>query len=475
MNLSTLHPLNKLITDLSQKKGDTINFDELKQELSRTNDNDEKYYYINFKEQEDLCIIYYDNIQTESKSHTEEATELEHWTRSCILDKSTMTLVASQFNKILYNDEAEEIIKNSNWDNIVINACHEGTMLLVFNHNDTWYVSTRRCLDAGKSKWIRNKSYREMFNETIEGKFSLDDLDTNNVYYFILVHYKNRNIIDNTRYGDYYKNVIHVMTTEKYTMNEVDYTINENVTKSELLNYSSLEEVQNSLVNISQNDEINKSVSSEGYILRVYEGEVGKSRFQSLKLQTSIYQTLMKMKPNNSNLHQIYLELYQKDLLYEFLPYFTKYSNDVIRRINGSMKTMSKEILDLYHKTRNKKNNDIYNNLKDQYKKVIYELHGQYIRNRGKDFVDGIEKPQDEQRSKPVRVHDVYHYLKLLSSQNLRKLYYERTLMLDDGTLLDILNKNCMNTRVQTTLMFKDMIKKTYQPKHNQTQLSQLT
>jgi hypothetical protein len=36
----------------------------------------------------------------------------------------------------------------------------------------------------------------------------------------------------------------------------------------------------------------------------------------------------MKVKPNNSNPHQSYLELYQKDKLMELLPFFTPYKKD---------------------------------------------------------------------------------------------------------------------------------------------------
>ena len=41
-----------------------------------------------------------------------------------------------------------------------------------------------------------------------------------------------------------------------------------------------------------------------------------------------IYEKLIKLKPNNSNIHQSYLELFQKDKLNDFLPYFSKYNNN---------------------------------------------------------------------------------------------------------------------------------------------------
>lgn len=54
------------------------------------------------------------------------------------------------------------------------------------------------------------------------------------------------------------------------------------------------------------------------------------------------------------------LRLYQIDKLNSFLQTFNDSYTDVVKRINVSMSTMSREILDIYHMTR-KKNSDLYN------------------------------------------------------------------------------------------------------------------
>lgn len=479
------HPLNTLITRLSETKGSKITFDELKIELTKST-NEKQHYHINFKENDDLCILYYDNFPKSQDSQDgslqnerdEFTIELEQSLRSCVIEKDTLKIVSTQFNKILYNENATPLLNSTSWDQVIVNKCHEGTMLVVFCHNDAWYVSTRRCLDSNDSKWIKDKSYREMFDETIRNSFSLDDLEKDNVYYFILVHYKNRNIVDNSQIGDNYKNIIHTMTTKKYTTEEVDYVINDNVERSEEALFQDLNSVHNRLSHINEMDERNKHVSTEGYVLRVYDGEVKKSEFTIVKLQTKLYQKMMKIKPNNSNMHQIYLELYQNDTLHEFLPYYTNYADhirDVIRRISESMKTLSKEILDIYHATRKKKNQGVYENLKDQYKKAMYELHGQYIKNRERDFVDGVEKSNMEKRSRPIRVHDVYHYLKKLQPQQLRKIYYERMQMIDEEKCMHI-NNICTHTKVQTSLMFKELQNSSKSnKKKNEVSLSSIT
>ena len=449
------HPLTTLIKRMSHKTSCT--FEQLKKELLKKNNYSIPYHRLSVKENNDLAIIYYDKLCLKGKYREfKNPSKLENYTKSCILDKRTLKIIATQFNKVIYNDEAIKLLKMNNFDNIVVDVCHEGTMILVYYHNNKWYVSTRRCLDANDSKWIKDRSYRQMFNETIDNLFTLDDLDKNNVYYFILIHYKNKNIIDNSQMGDNYKSVIHIMTTNKYSPCEINYTINNNVPKLKNISFNSLDEVILKLKLISQQDEKNKHVSTEGFIIKIYKNSQKKGIFTVVKLQTALYRRLMKIKPNNNNIHQIYLELYQKNTLCDFLPYFTIYTTDVIKRINSTMKTISQEILNIYHATRNKKNQNLYNNLKEQYKKILYGLHKQYIKNREKDFQNGIEMSFSERKSKPISVHDVYHHLKRLEPYKLRKIFLERKLMIKENIASEFIKNNCMNTKIQTSLMFKD-------------------
>jgi len=200
--------INDFISDLSDKKGSNITFDELKNELLKKDEDGKQIYHINIKEDDNLAMIFYNTVH-------DNFTKLEESLRSYIIEKTTLDPIASQFNKIIYNDDAVNFIKNKNWNNVVVQPCYEGTMLLVFNYNDKWYVTTRRCLDSNKSKWIKNKSYRQLFDDAMEGKFTFDDLDKNLCYHFVLVHYKNKNIVTYSGLGEEYKELYHVMTTKK--------------------------------------------------------------------------------------------------------------------------------------------------------------------------------------------------------------------------------------------------------------------
>lgn len=87
----------------------------------------------------------------------------------------------------------------------------------------------------------------------------------------------------------------------------------------------------------------------------------------------------------------------------------------------------------------------------DQYKKILYAIHGLYIKGRKKDFVNG--KEIEGKDSKSITVHDIYYYLKNLPPEQLRKLYDDRILMMTNTNIIPYLNLGCIYTLTQTRLM----------------------
>lgn len=430
--MSSLIDFIPSITNLSNEPGE-LTFDDIKSKFS------EKDSKFSLKEDDNVFMLYCDDGEDVD-------------IRNCVVKKDGLKPLTFQY-KIFYNKDGLKHLEECDWSNVTVQKCYEGTVLQVFNHEGMWYVSTRRCLNAGESSWVKNTSYREMFDESIKDRFTLEDLNPDYCYSFILLHHKNRNIVNyDEELGRDYKTVVHLSTTKKYSSEEVDVEI-PNVYKPESVSFESLEELQESLVEISALNEKTKKVTLEGYVLRV--GNI------TVKLQTELYQHLSKVKPNNSNIHQSYLELYQKDHLNDFLPYFTRFNNDIIKRINRAMKKLSREVLDIYHSTRKRNNEEVYNALEKQYRKALYDLHKGYIDNRKQDFENGDDKDEDgvpKKLSRSVTVHDVYHYLKDLQPNQLRQLFYERMKMEDNEVFGKFLNKDKDNSNIyiktQGTLMF---------------------
>lgn len=446
-------PISILINNLKNEKPD-LDFNDLKIELTKKNENNEPYYNLSLKEDDTLCLLYTNN------SDDNKLTELEQSCRSVILEKSSLKLISSQYDKILYNEETLDFINKNNVsiNQIVIQKCYEGTLLLVFNVNDKWYVSTRRCLNARQSVWANNKSYYDMFSEAMNNKFTFDDLNKDYCYQFVLVHYLNKNIVNYDYLGQEYKELYHIMTTKKYSLEEVDVSINSSVKYVQNQKFNNFEELLNEIDKVNDYDTNNKKVTLEGYVLRYYPSELYKGPYKLLKLQTELYSSLMKLKPNNNNIYQCYLELYQKNSLSKFIQYFSNYPGEVIKRLRNSMQTLSNELLTLYHCTRNKKSPELYDKLHPCYKKVLYELHGMYIKNQKLQLNNQtLDNQSSINKGQPINVFDVYHYLKQINPYYLRQLFYERHNIIKSGKTGEYLfiNCQCIDITTLSTLMFK--------------------
>jgi hypothetical protein len=388
----------------------------------------EKESHTNLKyKYNDECVMIYNNNEYENMSN------LEKQCRNLVLT-SDLQLLCYHFDEILYNPSDSDL---SQFDlkNAVLSESIEGTVLMCFFHNDKWHVSTRKCLDASSSKWIKNKSYNEMMldiitqnvpdnkrDQVIETFFNT--LDKNNYYLFILVHPDNKNIISYQNHpliGSRQKCLVHMLTRVKGTSTEVYdenklYNFNngymEVVYKQPVFNPSELNQVYQWMEQSNSN-----GILYEGLVLRYYENGLCKM----IKLQTSKYRIVQEMKPNNSNEYQIYLELFKQNKLIEYLNLTTNIhiglKKNIVKQMSDLFISLTKEIVLLYHNTRNKQNVDIYNALPASYKKVCYEIHGLYIKNHQK-----------------IEYGQVYTYLKQDTSlYDLCKLLFDRKKLISDG------------------------------------------
>ena len=136
--MDLLHPLPfvEFIELIRTNNNNNINFNMIKDELNKKDEHGNLEYRLKLKENDDLFIVYNDFQQKNNNSASEFKNTLELGTRSCIFEKDTLNLVTNQYNKIIYNDEAIDLLKQSDWDNVVVEKCYEGTLLTVYNHNN---------------------------------------------------------------------------------------------------------------------------------------------------------------------------------------------------------------------------------------------------------------------------------------------------------------------------------------------------
>ena len=108
--------------------------------------------------------------------------DLDRECRSMIIDRKDKKIVSYSCDTPLTNSEVMDyLLLNPSIDKKIF-KCYEGSLLSIFNHNNKWYVSTRRCLDSDDSLWgTDEKSHRSMFLEVLNdsGYSSFDDFTSN--------------------------------------------------------------------------------------------------------------------------------------------------------------------------------------------------------------------------------------------------------------------------------------------------------
>lgn len=462
--MNSTYPLDPIISSISTTKNisnEQVTCEDVKEILSQVDENQSRIYNINFKEDTDNnLILFFYNEQHENLINGKTKTnEVEDACKSCVYNINPFTYVCSQFNRIIYNEEVLNLL-NPNLENVIVQKCYEGTTLLVFNHNNKWFISTRKCIDASESTWVKNQSYKELFEETI-GENIYNVLNPNYCYVFILVHYKNKNIVNYNQpfkyQNRYYKHLYLSSVTIKGTFDEITLNRNQynlpNVLWTEEIKFQNVEEMLNNLKTNNDRDVASKNITTEGYAMKIYSDSNKQGKFIIGKLQTEIYRYIMNSKPNVQNVYQIYLEFYKQDKLTELLPYFYKGKNSIVLKIHNSMKILTKEMLELYHMTRNKRNEALYELMPKIYKKVLYDLHGLYIKNKKGDEQENVnyeltptntitdEKQLDNKLNKSINIHDVYNFLKTMPLKQIIKIFQEREKLVEEGKI------KCLNTK----------------------------
>ena len=374
---------------------------------------------------------------------------LDRECRSLVLDRDTRQVVSFSCETPVLNSQAlEHLLTHQNEDK-VINKCYEGTLLSIFFHNSKWYVSTRRCLHSEESVW-GEKSHYSMFMEVLEqsGYDSLsaftNKLDKNYCYYFVLIHYQNKNVVDyESEFGKEYKKLCLVFLREKETQMELDIYDNEDKYNLNVLLDSNVF-LAEKLNTLEEFDELNKKdqftlpPKSEGVVIKVFDSKM--NRYKLLKLQTVNYQ-FAKSTGSEKNIFMGLIHLYQNDKLVEYInqsynlkkivnPLNTHESYDTIGAIDGLFKVCTSELFELFKvlwdiKNGKHLNDDLYKLLPKEYKDVLFGIRGIYYKKKA----SGFNNKSDDMKQYHLQIKDIYQFLKTLSTENFCALLKMRKLM----------------------------------------------
>ena len=330
----------------------------------------------------DNLLLLYTNYNTNITK------ELEKECRSLLIDRITYKIVA-------YSCEFSHLdIKNLNFlsDKYIITQCYEGSYLTVFNYNNKWHVSSR--------KYLNISLHCELFYDTICDKF-YEYLDKDKIYNFILIHHKDKHIIDYTlKFGNNYKK-LSLTCIRDTNLVELDLELNN------LINCDYIflpDKLSNQIQNL---EDINEDIT-EGIIIKIWNNDMNKYNLIKIQNETYKYNSLVK---NNQIYGMIYL--YAKHKI-DKNSKIGKYNS--IGLLNLVFKTFSKNIYNLffsiYNEVSGKKiENSIYNTLIKEFKELLYNIKGLY-------FIKKNNKLK-------LLENDIYIYLKNIESIKLIKLLQE--------------------------------------------------
>ena len=230
----------------------------------------------------------------------------------------------------------------------------------LYYYNNVWNISTKKCIDASKSKWLGNKNFLELFNEAVININIIENLNCNLCYSFILTHPENNMVV---QYSE--PKLYHISTRDMTTYEEININIGIDQIIKTYINSDDLPEIVNKILN-------DPTLLYEGYILI-------DETYKRQKIRTNIYNKVKNLWGNTNNRFLRYLEL-RKDIniLNEYLTYFPLHK-DSLYEYEMKISNLSHTILSYYmnrHVTKTIQTVPFY------FGKIIYKMHGNYMKTK---------------------------------------------------------------------------------------------
>lgn len=380
--------------------------------IKKNNQNEIKN--INFKKFYDFTVIYTDILSNNLQHSNKIINYIIHNIDFIIID-SEYNVIKVLFRNIQINN-TNKLELQENWSQCKIFYNYIGSYIYFFNYGGEKYYFMKYYI-----KKLNDDSYIKSIDSEIPNINSDDDE-------FILISHYHKHILS---YNDDF-----ILENKKY------YRLD-----SDEIYFSCLDELEFELDKSIKLQEKAKKLINAGYCIK-YNG-------LTYIYPNKLYQKINELLGNNKNINLAYLELYKSDNLNFIINYISQYPSDIIKRINLSFKTIAKEYLNLYHLTRKKAHPEIYEQLDSENRKILYDLHNQFILTRNDEF-----KSTDEFiDKKSLSVDIVYKYIKRMPLDIIEHIYINRndlikkikSIFKDDN--FKIFFEDCINTKTISYLI----------------------
>lgn len=340
-----------------------------------------------------------------------------------ILHNIEFIIIDNEYNLITYLakniklDMTTKELINSNWSDCKVYQNYIGIYTIFFIHNNKKYYCIKNKIGE-----FENSIYSQIVPNIFE------ENSNQNIIHKIIISQRLKHIMCYDSNFELLNN-IHIDPFESQVYyscyDELDY-----------------EHTQN--CKIMEN---NKKIFNAGYIV-IYNNT-------KYLIENKLYEKISGLLPRYANINKIYLDLYKSDNLNYVINYISLYPSDIIKRINLSFKTISKEYLNIYHMTRKKAHPEIYEKLDEINKKILYDFHTIFITTRKNEFM--IQNEIADKKS--LTVDTVYKYIKKIDTDILENIYLNRNELIKSihevfgNEHFKIFFEDCINTKTISYLL----------------------
>jgi hypothetical protein len=306
-------------------------------------------YCIEFREDKPVSNMYL-LINTENSDMSMEVV------RECngiILDKNTNKLVAYGLNTLIeYNDTTDLNMEDSKFY-----EGYDGPLVKVYYYNAKWYISTTKCINGSKSRWVSNRSFTELF---LDSGIDLDQLDKNNCYCYVLEHPENRCV------KPVYSPIVHLISTRDMTTLELTRHADE--------------------LDLSGHTDPIKHFKSLPYHQGV---TVVETSNMSIKIFSDNYKQVKNIRGNVADIRKRYLELMKNpDDLNNLVAYYPEYQH-LYLQVEQDIWLLAKNIQNVYFKKYVRKEKPEFCH---KYKQTLKQLHAQYLKTKKINTIQSVHE-----------------------------------------------------------------------------------
>ena len=292
-----------------------------------------------------------------------------------IFERSTNEIICMcqpKISELSCHADAINLVKQNSNSNIRLEYCEDGTIIRLYNYNNTWYTATTKCIDANNSFWSSKKNFDTMFWEIFDSSL-LPTLDKNFTYIFVLLHKENRIVVKHNVNMLVYISKIHNKSCKE------DYSnVFRNVYGIKRIKYIDTDEFLN-----TSEDDYNKF--KRGIIIKIQDNTTG--YWNVYKYDFKMYTLIKSIRGNVPEIRMRYLELLQKPETLELLEKFYSEHYFMFTVIKASLLKLVKTVYQMYVESHIKHTVEIKED--NVYYRTLRQLHAQYkTTNRGISFVD---------------------------------------------------------------------------------------